>query len=231
MPIILLSCLFPLLRMILYSYFRSSCSWRVRLALNILKIPHQIRPVNLLKNEQRSPAYLAINPLGTVPALELNDGLVLWQSLAIIDYLDSAQILLPTDSIERARCWQITNTICSEIQPLQNLAVGKLITELAGEGKSKEWSVYHNLTKLRIIEHNLIKDNLFCVGNKVTLADICMVPQLYSAKRFGIDIEKEFPKMMKIAKKLEIMDNFVDAHPHSQADCPADIQALGTRFQ
>ena len=214
----------------LYSYFRSSCSWRARIACNLLKTQYNIDPINLRKNEHKSSAYLAINPLGTVPAIKDDKIGLLWQSLAIIDFLDHKQALLPVDPLKRARCWQITNTICSDIQPLQNLSVVAKIGELAGEDAKKEWAVNHNLSKLRIIEkYLLLNDVEYSVDDKVTLADICIVPQVYSAWRFGIDIQKEFPKMMKIVRKLERLEAFEKAHAHAQPDCPEDVRKLGLR--
>ena len=215
----------------LYSYFRSSCSWRVRLALNLLKIPHTIEPINLLKNEQLSAEYKHINPLGTVPAVMNGNNQIIWQSLAIIDHIDPEQTLLPKDPMARARCWQISHTVCSEIQPLQNLAVTKRIGELAGDAAKTEWAVFHNKSKLKIINDHLVEEgSSYCVGDDITLADVCVVPQLYSAHRFGIDIRTAFPKLFAIAKRLEKNPAFKDAHPHSQADCPADIRALGIEF-
>ena len=221
---------------VLYSYFRSSCSWRVRIALNFLKVPHVIRPVNLLKNEQVSVEYQSLNPLGTVPALQTENGQILWQSLAIIDWLDNQGKLLPEDPMDRARCWQISNTICSEIQPLQNLFVGKMVAELVGGGSVGEaqkliWSKHHNLTKLKIIENHLVDvESKFCIGHSLSLADLCLVPQLYSAGRFGIDIFTEFPKLMKIAENLQTLPDFQLAHPHAQPDCPPEVALLGTKF-
>ena len=215
----------------LYSYYRSSCSWRVRIALNMLGVQHKIVPVNLLASEQQAPEYLSVNPLGTVPAIRLPEGNIVWQSLAIIDFLDPEGRLLPLNRNERARCIQIAQTICSEIQPLQNLSVVKKVKELAGDEAGVSWAQFHNLSKLKIINDHLVdKSAQFCVGDKVTLADLCLVPQLYSAKRFGIDIKSEFPHLYQIAKSLENRDEFRRAHPHSQPDCPDDIKKLGVFF-
>ena len=215
----------------LYSYFRSSCSWRVRIALNVLKVPYELKPINLLKNEHSSVSYLALNPLGTVPAIVTPDNSVIWQSLAIIDFLDQHKRLLPKDATERARCIQITQTIVSEIQPLQNLSVTKRIEELAGEKAKTEWAIHHNRSKLKIINDHLVHaGSKFCVGNDVTLADVCLVPQLYSANRFGLNLRTEFPNLFEIAKSLEQMDEFKNAHAHAQPDCPEDIRELGVLF-
>ena len=215
----------------LYSYFRSSCSWRVRIALNVLNVPTKQIPINLLKNEQRSHAYLSVNPLGTVPAIRTDDEKVIWQSLAIIGFLDEKQSLVPKDRHDRARCMQISQTISSEIQPLQNLSVVGKVKELAGDKAGTDWAVFHNRSKLKIINDSLVdKHTDRCIGKNVTVADICIVPQLYAANRFGIDIASEFPHLYRIAKSLEQQDAFKRAHPHAQPDCPEDIKKLGLFF-
>lgn len=199
--------------------------------MNLLEIPHEIIPVNLLKAEQTSDWYRKINPLGTVPAIQTRNGEIVWQSLAIIDYLHRENVLLPDAPFERARCMQIANTICSEIQPLQNLSVLSKIEQLAGSTAKSEWAIHHNKSKLGIIDKYLVsREAGYAVGDKVSLADICIVPQLYSARRFGIDIENEFPNLWRIAKNVERLTPFIHAHAHSQADCPEDIRVLGVKF-
>lgn len=216
----------------LYSYFRSSCSWRVRAAFNILKVPHVIKTINLLKNEQQSSAFKSINPLGTVPAAQVSSsGAVITQSLAIIDFFDRDQRLLPNEPVERARCMQIALTIASDIQPVQNISVLNRVKELAGEEARSQWAVDRNRSQLKIINDNLVeKEAHFCVGKTVTIADVCLVPQLYSAARFGINIQEEFPNLYSIAKNLEQLEEFRMAHPHAQSDCPEDIKKLGIFF-
>jgi maleylacetoacetate isomerase len=209
----------------LYSYFRSSCSWRVRIALNLLNIEHEIKHVNLLKNEQNSEWYRRINPLGTVPALTSPSlESPIWQSLAIIDFLDKEQSLLPQDPMERARCLEIALTIVAEIQPLQNLSVMNRVAQLGGQEEKMKWALEHNRSKLGILEKMISGKSNFSVSNQISLADICIVPQLYSAQRFGINLSKEFPGLLGKAKKLERIDAFERAHAHSQADCPNDLR-------
>ncbi len=200
--------------------------------MNILDIPHELIPINLLKDEQHSDSYKQINPLGTVPAIQTEAGNIIWQSLAIIDYLDGGKKLLPCDRDDRALCLTIANTICAEIQPLQNLSVLSKVEQLGGTTARSDWALLHNRSKLGIIEHHLIKNNTKCaVSDSLSLADICIVPQLYSAQRFGIDIQREFPKMFAIAKRLESEPAFEKSHPHSQRDCPSEIKRLGTQFR
>lgn len=214
----------------LYSYFRSSCSWRVRIALNLLNVPHTIKPVNLLKNEQKSDWYLSINPLGTVPALSVPEiSSPLWQSLAIIDFIDKDKSLTPKDAADRARCLQIAFTIVAEIQPLQNLSVVNRVAELVGGGSRGEneklnWILHHNRAKLNVIEKLLNDKSMYAIGDQVTLADLCIIPQLYSASRFGINIQQEFPRLWQVAKRLERIEAFERAHAYAQIDCPPDLR-------
>jgi maleylacetoacetate isomerase len=191
----------------------------------------------LLKSEQRSPQYLQnVNPLGTVPVLVTSKGDVIWQSLAIIDYVDEGRKLLPVDPMDRVRCMQIVNTICSEIQPLQNLSVINRVAEIAGGGETgervkREWALDHNRRKLGILEKLIIRsEGPYCVDSGISLADICLVPQLYSARRFGLDLDSEFPKLMKVARSLERLPEFEAAHAHAQFDCPETIRAEGVYF-
>jgi maleylacetoacetate isomerase len=199
--------------------------------MNLLKVPYKLIPINLLRNEQRGKEYMQINPLATVPAIRTLDGTVIWQSLAIMDFLDRESRLLPQNRKERARCMQIVQTICAEIQPLQNLSVVGRVKELAGEQAGLEWAKHHNLSKLKIINDSLVsRGEELCVGDKVSLADVCLVPQLYSANRFGIDIKSELPNLYEIAKRLEVLEEFQRSHPHAQPDCPEDIKKLGLLF-
>jgi maleylacetoacetate isomerase len=203
----------------------------VRTAFNILKVPHSIKPINLLRGEQQSLEYKQINPLGTVPAVQDTDGTVVWQSLAIIDYFDTHKQLLPTDRKDRARCIQIAQTIASDIQPVQNLSVLNRVQQLGGVSARTEWAIERNKSHLQIINDSLVVPGTqYCIGEKVTLADIFLIPQLYSAERFGIDLKTEFPNLYLIAKKLENLDEFVKAHPHNQSDCPEPVRRLGLFF-
>jgi|LauGreDrversion4_2_1035121.scaffolds.fasta_scaffold361946_1 maleylacetoacetate isomerase len=214
----------------LYSYFRSSCSWRVRIALNLFNVPHTIRPVNLLKNEQSSDWYLVINPLGTVPAFSVPDiPSPVFQSLAIIDLIDKDKCLLPKDPADRSRALQIALSIASDLQPLQNLSVVNRVATLVGGGTRGEeekmnWILHHNRTKLAAIEKLVRDHSIYSINDEVSLADVCIIPQLYSASRFGINIQQEFPKLWHVAKRLERLEAFERAHAHSQIDCPTSLR-------
>ena len=217
----------------LYSYWRSSCSWRVRICLELLSIPYTIIPINLLSNEQKSDDYLQLNPSGVVPALEivLDDGkkLVLTQSVAIMEYLNEFgdNKLLPSDKVERAKVRALVQVIVSDTQPLQNLTLLRFI-ENNNPDKYKdlksEWAkqaIRHGLSSFA----SLLKNNgssLYCCGSDVSMADIVLVPQLYNAERFGIDIKSEYPRLWEIASKLGELIAFKKAHPDAQQDKPKD---------
>ncbi len=214
----------------LHSYFRSSCSWRVRLALKLKNISFQLKPVNLLKNEQNSSEYLKLNPSGTVPTLEI-DGQVLTQSLAILEYLEEAFpttgiALLPSKPEERAVIRRLCLIIVADCQPLQNFNVQNKIIELYDRSRTEvqqEWAAY-------FIEHGLNAFDLsvslwsgrFCFGDTLSMADLCLIPQLYNARRFGIDVEGKFPRLSVIeeAFKLDYPETYDFAHPDFQPDNP-----------
>ncbi|CAG8522078.1 18853_t:CDS:2 [Acaulospora morrowiae] len=195
---------------VLYSYFRSSCSWRVRTCLNWKGIDYEIKPVNLLKEEQE------------VPTLEI-DGLVLTQSIAIIEYLEETHKenpLLPEDPGERALVRSIVQAIASDTQPVTNLRVIKY----AGEDHKEEWAKHWMSVMFKGIEDQLARvAGDYCVGNKVTLADVCLVPQVFNAQRVNVDMT-QFPTIQAIADRLLELEAFKRAHPYRQIDCPADLK-------
>lgn len=202
----------------LYSYYRSSCSWRVRLVLELKGLPYTLIQVNLLENEQNRADYLRINPGGVVPALLLEDGKVITQSVAIMEYLeesDSASIrLLPGGVLERAQVRQLVQLIASDCQPLQNLHVLRKLRSIANLGSDNEArQVWGRPFIQKALEayNKLISSSLgrFSVGDSVSMADCCLIPQLYNARRFGIDPEVEFPLL------CEIESNFKSLHPEA----------------
>ena len=206
--------------MILHGYFRSSASYRVRIALNLKGVSYHDAFHHLLRGEQRSPDYLAINPQGMVPALEV-DGEILTQSLAICEYLDDAfpePALLPTDAVARARIRAFAQVIACEIHPLQNLKVLRHLGEL---GMTKEqvkgWAQ-------RVIDDGLeacsrliaTQDGPYCFGDSVTLADVFLVPQLANARRFGARMD--WPRLEAIEKACLALPAFANAAPEAQQD-------------
>ncbi|CAF1307002.1 unnamed protein product [Rotaria magnacalcarata] len=206
---------------ILYSYYRSSCAYRVRIALNLKNIPFMIHPVNLRKGETSTEAHKKLNPKGEVPVLII-DGNKLAQSIPIIEYIDETHPteprILPQDPYQRYQARLIAEIIASGIQPLQNLCVLKRV----GEDKSAAWA--HDFIKLGLdaLEKALEESaGKYCVGDQVTIADCCLVPQLYNARRFKVDLTP-YPLMTAIDERLNELSAFKDAHPNCQVDYPGE---------
>lgn len=213
--------------LVLYSYWRSSSSYRVRIALNLKGLDYDQRTVDLVGGggEQKSPEYRAINPLGLVPALAHGDALVA-QSVAICEYLEEvfpAPALMPDDAAGRARVRSIVQSIASEIQPLNNLAVLQYLGDSMGQGKAAVQGWYEGWIArgFAAIETWLksASTGRFCHGDYPTLADCYLVPQVYNAERFGCDLTP-YPRLMDIAALCRSLDAFSRAEPESQPDAP-----------
>lgn len=206
---------------ILYSYFRSSCSWRVRIALAHKGVDYEYRAINLLKQEQVSDEYKKLNPLGQVPALIVDEN-TLMQSISILEYLEEAfpqKPLLPKDLFKRAKVREVCEIIGSGIQPLQNLSVLQKI----GETKM-EWGHFYIQKGFVALEQVLANSaGKYCVGDEVTIADCCLVPQVYNANRFKVDMAA-FPVISRVHDALMSLDAFKAAHPSQQPDCPEDLK-------
>ena len=221
----------------LYGYWRSSASWRVRIALALYELPYEYVPIDLTKGEQNANKYLEVNPSGLVPALVLEDGTIITQSVAIIEYLQaisSACHLFPNDAIHRARVWQIAMIIACDTHPLQNL---RELVPIANLGERKERAASVIRRGLALVENLLNQMNpgivsfdpecfeknnapeiRFCIGNQLTLADLCLVPQVYNARRWGVDVNLEFPTIAGIDSHLGGLEIFRSAHPDRQPD-------------
>ncbi|ESO91951.1 hypothetical protein LOTGIDRAFT_121608 [Lottia gigantea] len=210
---------------ILYSYFRSSCSWRVRIALNIKGIEYEYKAVHLLNNggEQRSEDYSSKNPMQQVPSLETSNGDVLTQSLPIMEYLEEqypSPSLLPKDSIQRAQIRALAEMINSGIQPLQNLTVLQYLKE----DQKAEWSKHWIHNGFVALEKTLEKTSgKYCFGDNITLVDCCLPPQVFNANRFKVDMA-EFPVISRINEDLGKIEAFKLAQPSQQPDCPSDLK-------
>jgi maleylpyruvate isomerase len=206
----------------LHGYFRSSASYRVRIALNLKGLRAEHLPHHLRKGEQRDPAYLAINPQGLVPTLESDAGAILTQSLAIIEWLDETYPeppLLPKDPLRRAEVRAFAQALACDTHPVQNLKVLARLRELGvGEEQVTAWAGWANREGLAACE-KLIASGAgpFCFGAAPTIADLCLVPQLANARRFGVDVN-EFPRLLKAEAAAKAMKAFADAAPDKQVD-------------
>ncbi len=209
----------------LYDYFRSSAAYRVRIALNLKGVEYQQVPVSLVKGEQSAAPYLGINPQGLVPALELDDGTLLSQSLAICEYLDEAHptpALLPAGALSRARVRALAQAIACDIHPLNNLRVLNYLTDTLQVDKEARLAWYRHWIEqgLRGFEA-LLRDSPdtgeFCHGNDPTLADVCLVPQVFNARRFECDLAS-YPTVVRIGEACEAIPAFAAAAPARQPD-------------
>ena len=211
----------------LYTYFRSSAAYRVRIALNLKGMPYTAVPVHLVKDggQHRSAAYRARNPQALVPAFELEDGTVLTQSLAIMEYLDEVQpepALLPADAIGRARVRALAQAIACDLHPVNNLRVLQYLSQQLGISAEQKdaWYRHWVATGLQGLEA-LLADHpstgRFCHGDTPTLADCCLVPQLYNARRFQCPLDA-YPTIQRIAAACETLPAFQQAAPEVQPD-------------
>jgi len=210
----------------LYTYFRSSASYRVRIALNLKGLSPDYVFVHLNRGggEQFSPDYRAINPQSLVPVF-VDDRVTLSQSLAIMEYLDERHPehpLLPASVEGRARARQIALAVSCEIHPLNNLRVLKYLTGSLGlsEQAKSDWIQHWIALGLQAIEDELAHEpgtGPFCVGAHPTIADCCLVPQVFSAQRFGVNLSR-FPRIRAIDAACNAMPEFADAHPAAQRD-------------
>jgi maleylpyruvate isomerase len=206
----------------LHGYFRSSAAFRVRIALNLKGLKAEQCSHHLRRGEQRSASYLALNPQGLVPTLELNSGAVLGQSLAIIEWLDEAHPLpplLPREPWARARVRAVALAISCDIHPVQNLRVLNRLRSLGlGEDAIIEWAAWANEEGLEACQALLASEpGPFCFGATPTLADVCLVPQLGNARRFKVDVGR-FPRLLAADAAALRLPAFADAAPERQHD-------------
>jgi maleylpyruvate isomerase len=209
----------------LYDYFRSSAAYRVRIALNFKGLAPERAFVHLRRNAQRDDDYLALNPQGLVPALLTDDGAVLAQSLAIVEYLEETHPsppLLPGDAAARARVRGIALAIACDIHPLDNLRVLRYLLHTVGvsEEQKDAWYKYWIDVGLEALEIQLSRDGQtgrYCHGDTPTLADVCLVPQLANARRVAMDLSP-YPTLVRIDAACRALPAFAAADPARQPD-------------
>ena len=209
----------------LYTYFRSSAAWRVRIVLALKGLAYDSHPVHLIRDggEQHSAAYRAINPEGRVPAL-VDDGQLITQSLAICEYLEELHptpSLFPAGALARARVRSLANQIACDIHPINNLSVLQYLKRELHQTQDSidTWYRHWVTTGFDHIEQELAQtgSDRFCVGDQVTLADVCLVPQVFNARRFKVDMAA-YPRITAIDAHLMTLPAFIAAQPSMQAD-------------
>lgn len=205
--------------MTLHGYYRSSAAYRVRIALNLKGLAYADAFHHLRRGEQRDAAYLALNPQGLLPALEV-EGAVLTQSLAICEYLDETHPqppLLPAEPITRAKVRAAAMAIAADTHPVQNLKILNRLRALGiGEEQVTGWARDVIDEGLDVVAALLPGEGDYCFGDQATLADLCLVPQLYNARRFGVDIR--WPRLQTIERHCLALDAFARAAPDNQPD-------------
>ncbi|XP_030299453.1 maleylacetoacetate isomerase isoform X1 [Sparus aurata] len=209
---------------VLHGYFRSSCSWRVRIAFALKGVEYDQVPINLIRDggQQLTQEYKTLNPMQQVPAVEI-DGITLSQSLAVIQYINETRPgprLLPADPKKRAQVRMISDLIASGIQPLQNLYV---IQKVGAE--KMQWS-HHFIDRGFQALEPILKQTAgkYCVGDEISMADICLVPQVYNAERFKVDVG-QYPTIKRLNQALLEIEAFKVSHPSCQPDTPDDLRA------
>jgi len=208
----------------LYTFFRSSTSYRVRIALSLKGLDYEAHFVSLPKMEHKAEAYAAVNPQGLVPTL-IEDGRAIAQSLAILEYLDEVYPeppLLPQDPFERAYVRGLSQVIACEMHPLNNVRVLKWLKARWGlsDADTDEWYAHWIAEGFRGFEAMLTKEGrtgLYCLGDRLTLADVCLVPQVANARRFRCDLSP-FPLLVAIADRVAALPAVASAAPALQPD-------------
>ena len=205
----------------LYTYFRSSAAYRVRIALNLKNIDHELVTVNLLKSEQQGEQYLTKNPHGLLPTLETEQG-VLSQSMAILEYLEQSYPdapLLTGDAWQQAKIRSFCYAIACDIHPVDNLRVLKYLSNELGVEDDAKNAWYRHWVEIGFakLEQQIDDKSDYCVGNTITMADVCLVPQVFNAYRFKVDMTA-YPKIAAIYERCNKLAAFSDAAPQNQPD-------------
>ncbi len=207
----------------LYTYFRSSAAYRVRIALNLKGLPYDQVPVHLTRDggQQHKPEFQKVNPQRRVPALELSSGDVLTQSLAIIEYLDEIEPeppFLPADALERAHVRALAQVVACDIHPLNNLISLQYLKRVLKHEQSEIDAWYHHwvIEGFTALER-MLTPGPYAHGAHVTLADICLVPQVYNARRLKVPLDA-FPKIVSVEQACLKLPPFDKARPENQPD-------------
>jgi maleylacetoacetate isomerase len=209
----------------LYTYFRSSAAFRVRIALNLKGLAYEPRFVHLPKGQHREPAYGAVNPQALVPTLELDDGRRLAQSMAIIEYLEELHPrppLLPEDPMARARVRSLSQLVACEIHPLNNLRALQYLRKQLGQNEDQVGVWYRHwiadgFAKIEAELAGAPEAGRYCHGDSPTMADCCLVPQVFNAKRYEFDA-KQYPTTMRVFEECMKLTAFDRAQPSKQPD-------------
>ena len=207
----------------LYTYFRSSAAFRVRIALNLKGLKYEPVFVHLAKGEHRQPQYASVNPQALLPTLELDDGKRLTQSLAIIEWLDEKHPtppLLPNEAFARARVRSLAYLVACEIHPLNNLRVLQHLKRALGQSQEQidTWYRHWIADGLAKLEAELAgSSGKFCHGDSPTIADCCLVPQIFNAKRYNSDLAP-YPKTVRVFENCMKLEAFDRAQPSKQPD-------------
>ncbi len=203
----------------LYDFWRSTAGYRVRIALNLKGLDIETQDIDLFKGKNQEAEFRAVNPQGMVPALVLDDGTVLTQALAIIEYLEELHpepALLPADPVLKAKVRAAALSIAADIHPVQNMAVAKRVDALA-PGSFKGWisdTMHHRLPGVEALL--AANEGPYCFGDQVTLADLCLIPQLYNAKAVELDLSP-YPRLRAIDEACLALPAFQEAMPQEPA--------------
>lgn len=205
----------------LYSFFRSSASYRVRIALALKGLPYETTSIKFSENAHRTDSFRKVNPQKRVPVLDLGDGNLLLQSLAIIEYLEETHpepALLPKDPIERARVRAIAQIISCDIHPLNNVGTRQVLTGMFGADDKalQEWTAYWIREGFTAVDR-LLEPGPYAFGDTIGLADICIVPQVYNARRYNVPLD-DFPRVVAVDASAREHPAFAAAAPEAQPD-------------
>jgi maleylacetoacetate isomerase len=210
----------------LYTYYRSSAAYRVRIALNLKGIAYTPENINLLEAQQKGEQYRASNPQGLIPALELDDGHVISQSTAILEWLEETHpqpALMPRDPLARSEVRSLVNHIACDIHPLLNLSILVYLQQSLGADQQQvdlwysEW-IYRGFAGIETVARE--GNGLYCLGDSPGMADCYLIPQVYNALRFNVDVNA-YPAILSIFHHCNTLDAFHRAHPDQQADSPS----------